>query len=64
MFTPVTYNLTCSLFALVVPLIKFKKFTDFNSKRKRMSYAASFKLKAVEAKEKTSNVEAAKNLSG
>ena len=29
-------------------------------KRKRMSYAATFKLKAVEAAEKTSNGEAAK----
>ena len=35
--------------------------SDFTRKRKRMSYAASFKLKAVEAAEKTSNVEAAKN---
>ena len=34
--------------------------SDFTHKRKRTSYAASFKLKAVEAAKKTSNVEAAK----
>ena len=34
--------------------------SDFTRKRKRMSYAASFKLKAVEAAKETSNVEAAK----
>ena len=34
--------------------------SDFTRKRKRMSYAASFKLKAVKAAKETSNVEAAK----
>ena len=34
--------------------------SDFTRKRTRMSYAASFKLKAVEAAKETSNVEAAK----
>ena len=38
--------------------------SDFTRKRRRMSYAASFKLKAVEAAEKTSNVEAAKKFEG